>query len=130
MTQENEQITDAIRSMLTSNRGPDGQPAVYRVAAHGYEPSAGSFELSLGFRAGETYCCIESGCHFGFFDGKWFRRLADGLSSTGWSQPPPSRIRVVTVEVEQGVVLTVVPEEVEKPRSYEIGPFSAQESAG
>lgn len=116
--------------MLALHQRPDGNSVRFGVAAQDYDASDASFDLRLTFLKGETYCCAEFGCHFGFFDGPWFDELAQRLHGAGWRGPQPTRLRSVEVQIEQGVVLTIPPKEVSTSWSYRLGPFERERESG
>lgn|GEM_PF-6604691 len=118
-------LSEAVKAMFDTNGGSDGISAQYGVLVHNYSPSESSFDLELTFLGGESYCCTESGCHFGFFDDKWFTRLAVELRSLDWSESVPLRIRSVTVYVEEGVMLAYPQQTTDEPWSYRLGPFES-----
>ena len=115
-------IASAIEAMLT--RG-DADRCAYGVNVRDYCTSHQSFALELTLKGGREYCCMECGCHFGFFDAAWFELLAGQItSSKRWTEPDlPTNISAVRVTVESGVRLTATAQLIESPQTYEVGPF-------
>lgn len=107
--------------MFKGNKQPDGTRSRYGVVASNYDASDSSFDLQLTFLEGETYCCVEPGCHFGFFDDRWFGKLATALSDLGWFGTPPTRMRNGQATIESGAAFTVPPRVESESWSYQLG---------
>lgn len=122
-------VEHAIGAMLSTNRGPDGQAPQYTVVVRDFDATSCSFDLHLAFVEGETYCCFESGCHFGFFDEAWFARLREHLPSDHPSLFRPLSVRRVNIAVPRGAKWLAPwakssSVETDRPRSTVLGPFT------
>ena len=121
-------IEAAVRHLLSTNRSPDGTTPRYTVSVRNFDGETASFELHLGFVEGETYCCFEPGCHFGFFDDSWFARLREHLSAENSRVAHPMTLRRVSVTVPEGVrhpswTSRDTTVRTTKRSTYSLGPF-------
>lgn len=106
----NERLTRAFVAYLAGNKGPEGQPVEYGISAE-YEQPNSVVALTLVFKRGVRYCCIEWGCHFGASRPGGWDELRECFSAAGVE--PTSTITLhLQVVVEQGaVIITNWPQE-------------------
>jgi hypothetical protein len=62
------------------------------------------FDLTFTFLAGETYCCLEYGCHFGLDHEEAWAGFRKKLEAHGWQPGRAMRIWHVSVRVEAGAM--------------------------
>lgn len=101
-----ENITPVIANLLARNKGSvPGNPQVRQTPNYGVTASleGAVLEMMLTFRAGSAYCCCQSGCHFGAFEGKRWERLREEMQAHGFA--PPERLQIrLSVVVEKGAM--------------------------
>lgn len=119
-------LEEAFRRLLSRNLGAGERTDRYEVRVTPVSSDGTELDLTLGFRAGETYCCMQWGCHLGLYDrGVWdavrerLRERAPGLD------PPLLTIRQLIVEVAPGARFDGIPgireETVSGPLRFECG---------
>jgi hypothetical protein len=99
------ELTAALIEYFASNRAAGGRRDYYGVRVDGVAAGRSEFDLTLTFKAGESYCCAEPGCHTGFHDSECWRRLRQILGFHGLVGIPPVTIRRLGGVVEIGALL-------------------------
>ncbi len=105
----------AMQEYVSERRSEVGRLTRYGLQVEPLSDDGAEFDLTFTFLAGETYCCLEYSCHFGFRDHTWpmFREI---LAASGWQPARRIAIRSVTVHVEAGALDTI-------PDSWKTYPF-------
>jgi hypothetical protein len=126
-------LTQIIAEMLARNTSyfGTGGAGYYGVEVENLSSHGSEFDLTLTFKSGVRYCCIEYGCHIPLYGSGdkcagWFREVRDRLRMAGVKNLPPMTIRKLHVVVEQGVIsddLRHNPCSHESRMEYEEGPF-------
>ena len=107
----------------TGNRTAKGNQDHYGFEVVNLSDDLSTFDLVATFKAGQTYCCLEWGCHFRLRADDW-KPLRQCMDRAGLRSLPPLTIRNLRCVIEQGAVW-----ELEgKPRvsdayEYVVGPF-------
>lgn len=117
-------LEQAFRRLLARNGGAAGRLDRYEVRIGAPAPDGLTFDLVLGFKAGETYCCYEPGCHLVLSDGLVWDRLREILIEMRMLRPPLLTVRQLRGIVEPGSRFEVhrrlgLAEEVEDEVRYE-----------
>ncbi|MFY0539479.1 hypothetical protein [Nannocystis pusilla] len=122
-------ITAALTSYLSSNRGPapslpDRQgPPHYGVAG---VLDGTRIAMTLTFRAGACYCCMEAGCHVALHEGERWTRLRAVLAAHGLATPPRLDL-ALSVIVEAGArFFDPMQPDPAHPGEYALRPAAAQ----
>jgi hypothetical protein len=120
-------LQQVISEMLARNRSyfGAGGPGYYGVEVEELSPDGTEFDLTLTFKTGVRYCCIEPGCHIPFHNG-WLTKVRDRLRAAGIEDVPPMTIRKLHVVVEQGAIVDDLnhnPCQQESRQEYDAGPF-------
>ena len=121
-------LTRAISDMLADSRfyfGNSG-PGYFGVEVSNLSPDGSRFDLTLTFKSGYRYCCIEWGCHLALYSSGWFREVKDRLAAAGITNVPPMTVRNLHVVVEKGTIsdgVGNVPGPHESRLEYDEGPF-------
>ena len=104
-------LTQVISDMLARNRSyfGAGGPGYYGVEVENLSLDGFTFDLTLTFKSGVRYCCIEHGCHIALYGSSqscagWFKKVRDGLRMAGIDNLSPMTVRKLHVVVEQGAV--------------------------
>jgi hypothetical protein len=99
-------VTQIFKDFLAGNRGPDPNDYEHRRRPN-YAVVAtlidGLLEVELTFRFDSAYCCMESGCHLGLFDGKRWNGLRRRLMAYGIAPPRQMELRLTCV-IEEGAL--------------------------
>lgn len=120
-------LQQVISEMLARNRSyfGAGGPGYYGVEVDNLSPDGSEFDLTLTFKAGVRYCCIEHGCHIPLHNG-WLKKVRERLRATGIEDVPPITHRKLHVVVEQGAIVDDLnhnPCSHESRQEYDEGPF-------
>jgi hypothetical protein len=125
-------ITAALTSYLSSNLGPDpSRPGRRGPPDYGVTGSLDGERLAvtLTFRAGACYCCMEWGCHLPLHDGKPWVRFRAALTANGIAAPA-CLVLALTVVVEAGArFFNPFRPDRAHPGEYELEPATAQRFA-
>jgi hypothetical protein len=115
----------AFRDLLARNRSyfGAGGPDYYGVRVENVSEDGSVFDLVLTFKAGVEYCCIESGCHFGYYSRDTWAQLRRPLGRHGLGAVPPLTIRKLRCIVEPGAMTEVPGRRPCDAMEYEQGPF-------
>lgn len=123
-------LTQAISEMLARNKSyfGVGGPGYYGVEVTSLSSDDSEFDLTLMFKAGVRYCCVEHGCHMPLYDSseQWFKEVRNRLRMAGIENVPPMTVRKLHVIVEKGVISDGLPGELYQHESgleYDRGPF-------
>ena len=96
-------VSQAFSALLSTNRGPHPTDPDQRLPVN-YEVSGSivddTVNAEVRFLAGESYCCLELGCHLRLRERDW-ARLRESCEEHGVFLPKPMRV-VVTCIVEEG----------------------------
>lgn len=98
------ELAAAFRACLARNRGADGREDRYGIEVITLDPETGLASLVLTFRAAESYCCAELGCHFLYVRRRTWDAIRAELARRNVSLIPPLTVRVRGV-VEAGARL-------------------------
>ncbi|MBP3956091.1 hypothetical protein J8F10_12440 [Gemmata sp. G18] len=110
MADLDDRLTLAFAEFLCVDRGrlwtgdPWGGPGYYGVRVAAVTSDAAEVELAVTFRAGVTYCCFESSCHFPHHASGW-QRLRECLDRHDLAQLPLPIIRTFRGVIEPGAVM-------------------------
>lgn len=99
-------VSNAVAALLAHNRGPvPNQPDAKQPPVYGIEAAleADCLHLTLTFRSGCTYCCMESGCHLGLYAQNRWLRLRQALLTAGVNAPDQLKLHLHCV-VEEGAM--------------------------
>jgi hypothetical protein len=126
-------LTQVISEMLARNRSyfGAGGPGYYGVEVGNLSSDGSEFDLTLTFKSGVRYCCIEHGCHIALYGSNqscagWFKKVRDGLRMAGIENQPLMTVRNLHVVVEQGAISDGLPGHLHAQESrleYDRGPF-------
>jgi hypothetical protein len=81
-----------------------GGPGYYGVHLEHIAPDGSELDLIVTLRAGERYCCSQTGCHFDFCSGRSWSELRGDMDAHGLRGLPLPRIRILRVVVEEGAM--------------------------
>ncbi len=99
-------ISSVFEALLAKNKGPvSGSPGARESPIYGVSASieGGGIDLTLTFRTGCAYCCMEWGCHLGAYETRWWNSLRQELVDRGIRGPGRLELRL-TVVVEEGAL--------------------------
>src|SRR5262245_19325758 len=126
-------LTQVISGMLARNRSyfGAGGPGYYGVELGNLSSDGSEFDLTLTFKSGVRYCCIEHGCHIALYGSDqscagWFNKVRDGLKMAGIEGLSPMTVRNLHVIVEEGAISDGLPGNLcsqESRLEYDRGPF-------
>jgi hypothetical protein len=126
-------LTQVISEMLARNRSyfGAGGPGYYGMEVGNLSSDGSEFDLTLTFKSGVRYCCIEHGCHIALRGSNescagWFKRVRDGLIMAGIGNLPPMTVGKLHVVVEKGAISDGLPDSLYSQESrleYDRGPF-------
>jgi hypothetical protein len=107
-----------LRRRISKNGIANGLPATYGLDVVDVDDLGSRVLVDFAFLRGQTYCCLELGCHFNFA-GERFQDLREILSTDA----PIASISITTrVTVEEGVRWCYTPREpahiVSEPYCY------------
>lgn len=103
-----EQLETALRRLLAPNIGAGGRLDRYDLRVEDLSADGLTFDVVLGFRAGESYCCCEPECHLALYDRVVWDRLREHLLVLAPAlRPPGLKVRRVLGEVARGTRLEV-----------------------
>lgn len=120
-----ERLEIALRRLLASNLGAGGRLDRYNLGVETLSPDGLTFDVVLGFRAGESYCCYESGCHLGLYDRVTWDQFREHLRDIAPALHPPGlTVHRVLGEVARGTRIEVhaqlgIPEVMDEAVRYE-----------
>jgi len=99
-------LQQVISDMLARNRSYFGAGGLgyYGVEVDNVSQDGTEFDLTLTFKTGVRYCCIERGCHIPLHNG-WLTKVREELRAAGIEDMPLMTIRKLHVVVEQGAVV-------------------------
>lgn len=125
-------LEEAYRLCYSNSIYAPGRTDYYDFVVNPETDDGRRYILAITFKNGESYCCAEPGCHFGFWTAADWARLRSKLRSVGLEFLGPLSITKVHVMVEPGAVLGLrFPGDTSSPNlralhkgfSYSIGPF-------
>jgi hypothetical protein len=125
-------LTQVIAEMLALNRSyfGAGGPGYYGVEVDNLSSDGSEFDLTLTFKTGVRYCCIEHNCHISLYEGGscagWFIKVRDRLRAAGIENLPPMTVRNLHVVVEKGAICDRLhddPRPQDSRLEYDRGPF-------
>ena len=126
-------LNQVISQMLARNRSyfGAGGPGYYGAEVDNLSSDGSEFDLTLTFKTGVRYCCIEHGCHIALYGSNqscagWFKKVRDGLKMSGIENLPSMTVRKLHVVVEKGAISDGLPDNLYYQGStleYDIGPF-------
>ncbi len=125
-------LESVFRSRFARSGYANGRTDYYDVSVKPGE-SGLDFDLHVTFRAGERYCCTESGCQFGLWDAQAWASINKDLERVGVSAAEPLTIRL-HVHVQNGALTGLrFPGDTRELRptsefSYHDGPFMSRHS--
>jgi|LakMenE18May11ns_1017448.scaffolds.fasta_scaffold9104736_1 hypothetical protein len=99
-------ITSAVSEMMSRNRGPDPlSPDARTRPNYGITAAleGNNVGIVLTFLAGSAYCCMESDCHLGLFDGKRWDIFRHKLTGHGVDAPPALQLKLSCI-IEAGAL--------------------------
>ena len=120
-------LADAFAALCSQNANPDGRTVSYGFRAENLTDDCACFDLIVTFKAGEKYCCMEWGCHFGLLsDPADWRRIRRVLRDRGLEWLPLLTIRRLRVIVEEGALFDHQRQNYApaKAFTYDVGLFS------
>ena len=123
-------LENAFRDYFARGVYAQGRADYYAVRLDNVSKDACTFDLIITFRAGEKYCCAESGCHFGVWGASEWSAIRKHLDRMGLGMLKPLTVRRLCIKIEGGVLLGMkFPGDTSQLQrqdeySYENGPFS------
>lgn len=129
-----ERLETALRRLLSTNLGAGGRLDRYDVRVQDVSADGLTFDVVLGFRAGESYCCCEPECHLALYDRVVWDCLRERLRDVAADlQPPGLAVRRVLGEIARGARIEVraqfgAPTHVGEPERYEARGFVERET--
>ena len=100
-------LQEVFIEYFAGNRGSRNRKDHYGVEVVLISSDPLELDLVLTFKAGERYCCFESGCHHWLFVRSSWERLRDTLKARGLGDLPPLTIRKLIIRVEREAIGTV-----------------------
>ncbi len=99
-------LTRAFDDLLARDHPPLGRgvPGYYGVRLENIAQDGSELGLVVTLRAGETYCCSQSSCHFDFGHATIWSELRGDMDAQGLRELPLPRIRRLRVVVEAGAL--------------------------
>jgi hypothetical protein len=122
-------LEKAFRARFADSKYAPGREDYYDFEVRNLSTDGTAFELRVTFKRNERYCCMEPGCHFGFWTAEHWQRTRAELARVGLAALPPLTIRKLCAHVEKDALFfglrfrgdtSVHPSD---ERSYEVGPF-------
>ncbi len=86
-----QRLTQAVVAFRTG-RQRKGRRFNYGLSATGLSADGRTLALTLTFRSGHRYCCLEPSCHFGLHHRTQWERLRACLGERGMVLGAPARI--------------------------------------
>jgi hypothetical protein len=132
-----QKTTAALIELLSGNLRAGGERDYYGVRVDEITPDGSEFDLTLTFKAGKRYCCPELGCHIGYSEVDWWRRLREVMRGLGLARTPPMTIRTLRVVVESGARLECLTDfgrgklrsDESEGFTYEAGPLAESDAS-
>jgi hypothetical protein len=117
------ELSQIFAEQYARNRTATGSKAHYGFEVVNLSDDLSVFDLVATFKSGQTYCCLEWGCHFPMTADAW-KPLRARMSQAGLRSLPPLTIRSLRCVIEQGAIWELEGKPLaSESYEYVVGPF-------